>query len=108
MRLGTWENVVDGSFQEFDCIDLTSRHADLGWLAAALKIPARGFLRKMPFLGELISARDAVGGRIHGGVRILPDRTLAPKVLDVTARGRSLRVVNERKNSWSSSVTKMT
>ena len=100
VRLETWSTIVDGSMVQLDGIDLTSRQSDLSWLEVALKIPvrsARSLLRQIPLLPELERARDEAGGRRHHGNRIMEDRTLAPKVVEVTVRGHKLLVKNDRK-----------
>ena len=82
--------LVGGAWETRKALDLTSRNADLTWLARGLRQNGRPdmrqFLQKLPIMDEMVQAKIAVGGT---GRR---KRALAPQVLDITVRDYTLQV----------------
>ena len=58
--------LVGDTWRTFKALDLTSRNADLAWLARALRQNGRPdmrkFLAKLPTMGEMVRAKLDVGG----------------------------------------------
>ena len=99
VHLATHEFLQDGKNKTFECLDLTSRHANLSWLEAEFKVPARSarsLIRQTRLYGELVEARDAAGGKRRHGHRLLEDGSMAPKILNVKVRGRDLHIINDK------------
>ena len=87
--------LVQGSWEQRDFLDFTSRNCKLGWLAKSLHIKNKymhTLLVRLPLLAEIMSARNAqnTGSRRK--------RAMCPQVLDINIRDHTLQVdKNKRK-----------
>ena len=94
MVLDTAEVLVQGSWETLEFLDLTTRNANLHWLAKALGIyknTTAAMLWRLPIMAEIMAARDA---RImaRDDTRRSRKKALCPQILDVNVRDYALEV----------------